>query len=90
MNDLLSKIKTIQNKQRTLQWGHYQMSDAEIMFAVGNTAYPKEPHYFSVTNNKTIFLITDSHKREEYKQCETIKDVTDGVITLLKCWFPAK
>ena len=90
MDELINKITKIQNKQQTLQWGHYQMSETELMFAVGNTAYPGEPHYFIATTNYTIFLLTDSHRRTEYRQHIDTKEVTNSVIELLKEWFPAK
>ena len=90
MDVVVNKIKKIQNKQQSLQWGHYQMSDDEIMFAVGNKAYPKEPRYFTVKSDHSIFLLDDSHKRILHEQCSDVNGVTSGVIALLKEWFPAK
>lgn len=90
MDDIINKIEKIQNKQRSLQWGHCKMSDDETMFAVGNKAYPKEPHYFTITSDNIIYLLDDSHKRNLYKQCVDIVEVANGVIVLLKEWFPAK
>jgi hypothetical protein len=87
---IIEKIEKIQNKQRSLQWGHYQMSDTEIMFAVGNKAYPKEPHYFIVTSDCVVFLLDDTHKQNVHKKCSDVTEVTNGVISLLKEWFPAK
>lgn len=90
MDILIRKIKSIQNKQQSLMWGHSMMSANEMMFAVGNKAYPKEPHYFTVTNTYVVNLLNDSHKRILYKECNDITEVAACVISLLKEWFPAK
>ena len=90
MDELINKIVKIQNKQNSLLWGHYKQSDIETMFAVGHKSYPKEPHFFITTSNYEIFLVTDVHKKELYRQCIDVNDVVAGIITLLKEWFPAK
>ena len=90
MDALIQKIETIQNKQKSLQWGHYNMNDSEIMFAVGNKAYPKEPHYFIVSSNYSLCLLDNSHKKYIYKEYTDSPSVINGVIGLLKEWFPAK
>lgn len=90
MDVIIDKIEKIQNKQRSLQWGHHKMSADKTMFAVGNKAYPKEPHYFIITSDCVIFLLDDAHRQNVYKKCSDITEVTNGVIALLKEWFPAK
>lgn len=90
MEAVINKIEKIQNKHKSLMWGHYNMSDDETMFAVGNKAYPKEPHFFTVTSDYTICLLDDSHKRSVHKHCSDSIEVVTEVISLLKEWFPAK
>jgi hypothetical protein len=90
MEAVVNKIEKIQNKRQSLRWGHHAISDGEIMFAVGNTAYPKEPHFFTVTSDNTVYLLSNDHKRNLHKQCVDIADVAAEVIVLLKEWFPAK
>lgn len=90
MEQLVEKIKKIQNKQRSLMWGSDYFSDTEVIFAVGSKAYPRQPHYFSITAENTICLIDDDNKRTIIKQCETSTDVVSCIIELLKKWYPAK
>ncbi len=90
MDMMIQKIKTIQNKAKSLQWGHYAMSDDETMFVVGNKAYPKEPHFFVISSDYTIYFLNDSHKKILHKQCDNLSHVTSEIIVLLKEWFPAK
>ena len=90
MDALINKIIKIQNKQNSLMWGHSKHSDNEVMFAVGHKSYPKEPHFFIATSDCVIFLITNSHQKELYRQCIDVNDVAAGVINLLKLWYPAK
>lgn len=90
MEQLIERIKKIQNKQRSLMWGSDYFSDTEIIFAVGSKAYPRQPHYFSITAANTINLINDDNKRMMIKQCETSEDVIHCIIELLKEWYPAK
>lgn len=90
MEQLIEKVKKIQNKQRSLMWGSDYFSETEIIFAVGSKAYPRQPHYFSITTEYTVSLINDDNKRTIIKRCETPADVVSCVIGLLKEWYPAK
>lgn len=90
MESLITKIKSIQNKQRTLRWGSADHDNGEVLIAVGSTAYPKQTHYFIVDEDYDVFLITDEHKKELFRKCEDCIGVVKCVIELLKEWFPAK
>ena len=90
MEELITKIKKIQNKQQSLMWGHAVRDDGEVVFAVGNKAYPKQPHFFSVTPTYTVKLLDNIRSSEKFKDCADSKDVLSSVILLLKEWFPAK
>ena len=90
MELMIEKIKKIQNKQQSLMWGSALYNNNEVVFAVRNKAYPKQPHFFSVTDTYTVNMINDYNKRILFKECEDLQDVLSCVISLLKEWFPAK
>ena len=90
MDELIHKIKSIQNKQQTLRWGSCKTEDGDAMLVVGSTAYPKQTRYFVVGKENEIFLINDEHKKEMLRECENEREVVECVIELLKEWFPAK
>lgn len=71
-------------------WGSAENSQDEILFAVGNKAYPAETHYFVISESNEIFFVNDSHKKELHKKCANREEVVSSVIELLKEWFPAK
>ena len=90
MELMIEKIKKIQNKQQSLMWGSAMHNDNEVIFAVGNKAYPKQPHFFSVTDTYKLNMIDDYHKRVLFKECADLSEVLSCIISLLKEWFPAK
>lgn len=90
MDNLILKIKTIQNKQKTLRWGSAENDSGEVIIAVGSVAYPKQTQYFIVDADRCVYLINDKHKKEMFRRCETDQNVVACAIELLKTWFPAK
>lgn len=89
MEQTIEKILKIQNKQKSLKWGHHVINPDEVMFVVGHQEYPKSIQYFVLKNN-AISLIDDNHKKCMKKECENEKEVLSTVIGMLKVWFPAK
>ena len=89
MEELVQKIKTIQNKQKSLMWGTSPLNE-KILFAVGNKSYPREPHFFLLSNDLTVFILHDDNTQALLKHCENNTDVINCIIQQLKCWFPAK
>lgn len=87
---LVNKIKSIQNKQKTLKWGSAETDDEKILIVVGSTAYPMQTQCFVIGKRNEIFLVNDEHKKEILRRCETGREVIECVIGLLKEWFPAK
>ena len=71
-------------------WGSAQISENEVLFAVGSKAYPAEPHYFVIDSDYCLFFVNDMHKKEVYKQCADKNEIISEIINLLKEWFPAK
>lgn len=90
MDELIEKIKKIQNKQQSLMWGHAVRDDGEVVFAVGNKAYPKQIHFFSITPTHTINLLDNLRCAKKLRDCVDKQEVVSSVISLLKEWFPAK
>ena len=90
MEDLVSKIKSIQNTQKTLGWGSAKNCEKEIVFTVGSKAYPGQTQYFVIDAENNVFMISNEHRKEIYRKCENEKEVVSCVIELLKNWFPPK
>jgi hypothetical protein len=90
MDELIRKISNIQNKQKTLRWGHDMCGEHECLFVVGNTAYPGQVQCFTVTEEFVISIVDNSHKKAKHDVCSDVNSVASCVIQLLKKWFPAK
>ena len=71
-------------------WGSAESANDEILFVVGSKAYPTQTHYFVVDSGWTMFFLSDEHKKELHRECESATEVVSTVIELLKEWFPAK
>ena len=89
MDELVQKIKSIQNKQKSLMWGTSPLNE-EILFAVGNKSYPREPHFFLLSTDLTVFIVQDDNSKLLLKHCDNNADVINCIIKQLKNWFPAK
>lgn len=90
MEELITKIKTIQNKQQSLMWGSAELTPEEMLFAVGNKGYPRQPHFFLLKNDLSISILENDNTKTFIQKCEDSSSVTKCVIQLLKEWFPAK
>ena len=89
MDELVQKIKSIQNKQKSLMWGTSPLNE-EMLFAVGNKSYPREPHFFLLSKDLTVSILENDNTKTLIKNCENNTSVVQCVIQLLKDWFPAK
>ena len=90
MDELIVKIKKIQNKQQSLMWGSSDLSSDEVLFAVGNRAYPRQPHFFIVTRNMSVLVLENDNSKTFIDNCMDNSSVANCIIQLLKEWFPAK
>ena len=90
MDELITKIKKIQNKQQSLMWGSADLSADEILFAVGNRAYPRQPHFFIISKNLGVSILEEDNSKTYIDHFSDNSSVATCIIGLLKEWFPAK
>lgn len=90
MKSLEERILSIQNSQRSLKWGSAEMTDTEVVFAVGHSFYKGKEHlHFLSVDTKTYSLYSfDTKHREPVVENATPEEVIKGVVMLLKKWFP--
>lgn len=87
---MIDKITKIQNGMKSLMWGCTRHSETETLFSVGHKSYPRQTHYFIVSDDFKVSLVSEESKYVFVKQCGSTHEVVEEVKLLLKEWFPAK
>lgn len=94
MKELISRVKNIQNKARSLKWGSCMYDERSIVFAVGHDIYHKTV-YIKVRVTDAVTYAVDHLKDDGQEVC--IEDHCidyDGVILqinkILAKEFPAR
>ena len=82
------KILKIQNKGKCLMWGFTRHSETETMFCVGHKRYPCQVHYFVVSDDYRIHIVSREHRLDLVKSCCCEGEVLEVLYGLLKQWFP--
>ena len=95
MNELIKRVKNIQNKAKSLKWGSCMYDDTSIVFAVGHTIYTEKTVYIRVRTTNTSKYIVEHLKENGTEECLSDKcwDYDDIIIyinRLLKKEFPPR
>lgn len=93
MNELIKRVKNIQNKAKSLQWGSCMTDDESIVFAVGHKSYAKKTVYFKVRLVDFCSFTIDHLKENGAEVCIGSKcgghnDIIKSINTFLAKEFP--
>lgn len=58
MNEIISRVKNIQNKAKSLKWGSCMYDDHCIVFVVGHNIYNKDLYFKIGASSETRYYIT--------------------------------
>lgn len=92
MNELIKRVKNIQNKAKSLKCGSCMIDDNSIVFAVGHEVYAKKTVYIKVKyldkSNYAIYHLKEKGEEECLNdKCKDYDDIIIYINRLLKRYF---
>ena len=93
MQEMMSRVKNIQNKAKSLKWGSCMYNEHSIVFVVGHATYRRDLYFkvqASVDGACRVIILRDSGEEERFgKTCNNFDMLLAEIKQLLAKEFPA-